>query len=99
MRKLSLDKFEEWLDTYGEAWQEGDAQAAIDLFSDSAEYYETPFDEPMVGKEAIHKYWSEGAGESQRDVRFVYEVIAVLDSKGSGPMECFIYPHSVRKPR
>jgi ketosteroid isomerase-like protein len=82
MRQLSLEEYKKWLDDYGEAWQKGDADAAIGLFSDGAEYYETPFDEPMVGKEAIHKYWSEGAGESQRDVRFLYEVITVRENKG-----------------
>ena len=82
MQALSSNKFEEWLDNYGAAWQEGDARAAIELFSDGAEYYETPFDEPMVGKDAIHKYWSEGAGESQTDIRFAYEVIAVLENGG-----------------
>jgi hypothetical protein len=82
MQKLPLATFEEWLDAYGEAWQKGDAQAAIDLFSDNAKYYETPFNEPMIGKQAIQKYWSEGAGESQKNVRFAYEAITVLKSKG-----------------
>ena len=77
-----MDEFKKWLDAYGDAWQTGDAEAAIDLFSIDAEYYETPFDDPMVGSDAIHQYWSEGAGESQRDVRFLHEAMTVIGSKG-----------------
>ncbi len=82
MAELSVDEFKEWLDSYGAAWQDGDAQAAIDLFTDDAEYYETPFDDPMVGRDAIQRYWSEGAGESQKDVRFLHETMTVVGAKG-----------------
>ena len=82
MAEISMDEFREWLDAYGAAWQDGDAQAAHNLFTDDAEYYETPFGNPMVGRDAIRRYWSEGAGESQEGVRFLHEAIAVLESKG-----------------
>lgn len=82
MGKLSLDRFEAWLNSYGTAWQKGDARAAIELFADGAAYHETPFDEPMLGKEAIYKYWSEGAGESQRDIRFAFDVVTVKENRG-----------------
>jgi ketosteroid isomerase-like protein len=80
--ELDIDNFNRWLDAYGAAWQDGDAEAAMALFAMDAEYYENPFDDPMVGKDAIHRYWSDGAGESQRDVRFVHEAIAVVESTG-----------------
>lgn len=79
---LSLRDFKRWLDAYGAAWEAGDAQAAVALFTHDASYYETPFDEPMVGKDAIHQYWSQGAAESQKDVRFSYEIKAVVESEG-----------------
>ena len=82
MESLALSDFRKWLDAYGAAWEKGDAAAAADLFSEDARYYETPFQEPMVGKEAIHSYWREGAGESQRDVYFQYEDVAVSENKG-----------------
>ena len=77
-----MDEFKEWLDAYGAAGQNGDAQAAIDLFSDNVEYYETPFDDPMVGRDAIQRYWNEGAGQSQQEVRFLHEAIAVVANMG-----------------
>jgi hypothetical protein len=77
-----MNEFEKWLDAYGAAWQSGDAKAAIKLFSDEAEYYETPFDVPMVGCEAIYRYWDAGAGESQKDVLFSYQALAIVENKG-----------------
>jgi hypothetical protein len=82
MAVISFHDFEKWLVSYGAAWQSGDAEAAIRLFADNAEYHENPFGDPMVGKDAIHRYWSDGAGESQKDVQFTYRAIAVVERKG-----------------
>ncbi|MGA9192078.1 MAG: nuclear transport factor 2 family protein [Anaerolineales bacterium] len=82
MDPLALDDFRKWLDTYGTAWEEGDAAVATELFSEGARYHETPFEEPMIGKQAIHRYWKEGAGDSQKNVHFAYESIAVSENKG-----------------
>lgn len=77
-----MNSFIEWLDAYGAAWQDRDAEAVVILFSDNSQYYETPFAEPMVGEDAIYRYWSEFVRDTQRDVRFVYEAIAVLGNRG-----------------
>ena len=82
MTSPSMYDFENWLDAYGAAWRAGDAHAAIELFSSDVEYYETPFDDPMVGLDAIHQYWSEGAGESQKDVSFSYQALAIVENAG-----------------
>lgn len=82
MSELSPGGFEAWLVKYGAAWQTGDADAVITLFTDDARYYENPFADPMVGRNAIRRYWSEGAGESQKDVRFTHRAIAVTGGKG-----------------
>ncbi len=82
MTLLTMNDFEKWLSAYGAAWRTGDAQAAIELFSSDAEYYETPFDDPMVGLDAIHQYWREGAGESQKDVSFSYQALAIVENAG-----------------
>jgi len=82
MRDLSLDWFKGWLDAYGAAWEKGEARAASELFSDNAEYYETPFEKPMIGRAAIHKYWQEGAGDAQRDIHFSYDVTALSANRG-----------------
>ena len=82
MSVISMNDFKKWLDAYGAAWESGDAQAAGKLFSEETEYYETPFDEPMVGQVAIHRYWDAGAGESQREVHFTYQALSIAGNKG-----------------
>lgn len=67
---MTHDDFQEWLDRYGAAWEAGDPDAAVRLFSPDAAYYETPFDAPMTGSAQIHKYWTEGAKNAQTDVKF-----------------------------
>ena len=82
MSMLSLESFSSWLASYGDAWRLGDPEAAVKLFTDDAHYYETPFDDPMVGTEAIFQYWTEGAEHSQKDVQFSYQVAAVTGTVG-----------------
>lgn len=74
--------FEQWLTLYGEAWKAGDPEAVLELFSAHAEYYETPFEPPMIGHEAIRRYWTEGAQGAQRQVRFEARSIAFDGTTG-----------------
>ncbi|MDE2790232.1 MAG: nuclear transport factor 2 family protein [Paracoccaceae bacterium] len=68
-----------WLDEYGRAWVNGDPDQAAALFSDTAIYRETPFDEPMTGRTEIRGYWQAGAADAQENVEFFSQVWAVLD--------------------
>jgi hypothetical protein len=79
---LTPTAFDDWVRAYGRAWETGDPSAVVTLFAADAAYHETPFDEPMVGTEAIRQYWSEGAGLSQRDVRFGFTTLATTDRTG-----------------
>src|SRR5574338_1597069 len=81
MKTLNLEVFEAWLQEYGRASRENDAQASSELFSRGAAYYETPFDEPMVGRDAIRKYWAMGA-RALKDKEATYEILAVQDNLG-----------------
>lgn len=67
---MTARKFSQWLALYGQAWQAGDPEGVLELFAHHAKYFETPFAPPMVGHEAIRKYWTEGAKNAQRNVRF-----------------------------
>ena len=66
-----------WLNAYGDAWERGDPQALVALFTADARYQETPFEPPMIGTEAIGAYWKAGAGEGQTDVTFQSQLLAV----------------------
>jgi ketosteroid isomerase-like protein len=82
MIPISLAEFETWLNAYGAAWQAGDAQAVTGLFTEDARYHETPFNDPLLGREAIFEYWTAGPGRAQRDVRFSCQPLAVTDGVG-----------------
>ena len=68
--------FEQWLERYGRAWEAGSPEGVLDLFSEQAEYFETPFDPAMVGHDAIGRYWTDGAKNAQRHVKFSARPIA-----------------------
>jgi hypothetical protein len=82
MFPISLEHFDNWLKGYGKAWEKGDPNATKALFTSDAHYYETPFDPPMIGLDAIYKYWNDNAGVSQEDVSFSYNLLAVDENVG-----------------
>lgn len=65
-----------WVDAYGQAWQTGDPDAAVLLFTEDAAYQETPFAEPARGRQAIYAYWSLVA-EHHQDVQFSGAILSV----------------------
>ena len=85
---LSAQGFAAWLERYKAAWETGDPDAAAGLFAADAVYVETPFAEPLSGREAIRGYWRAGAGEAQRDIRFGYTVEAVAGAVGLCRWHC-----------
>jgi hypothetical protein len=81
MTPISTDNFQEWLEAYGRASKENDPQASAELFAPDAEYYETPFAEPMVGRDAIYDYWDNGA-RTLKDKESRYEIVAIQGNLG-----------------
>jgi len=67
--------------TYGRASAENDPRTSANLFEENAEYYETPFTEPMIGRDAIFQYWNKGA-HSLKDKRSTFEILSVKDNVG-----------------
>jgi len=76
---MTEQQVQDWLDRYGTAWAQGEPDAVVVLFSESATYRETPFDKAMHGREQIRSYWQEGAADAQEDVEFSSQVWAVSD--------------------
>jgi uncharacterized protein (TIGR02246 family) len=58
---------EQWIERYGRAWETADADEIIDLFTPDASYRSSVFREPYLGRDAIRRYWQQGAG-NQREV-------------------------------
>lgn len=60
------------LAAFGRAWETFDGDAWSDLFDESAEYHEEPFEPPITGRNAIRAYLLKAAG-MQRQVEFTVE--------------------------
>jgi ketosteroid isomerase-like protein len=65
----------EWLDEYGHAWEERDADAAAALFAEDAVYQWGPFGRKLRGRPVIREAWAE-ATDDQRNIKFGYEVLS-----------------------
>lgn len=78
---MEASTFKSWLEAYGRAWNGRNPKAAANLFAEDGTYQVTPFVEPMRGRAAIFEYWSHVA-ETERDIEFRYEVLAVTPDAG-----------------
>jgi hypothetical protein len=78
---MTLQAFDDWLHSYGRAWESRNAQAAADLYAEDGTYQVTPFLEPMRGKPAIFEYWTHVA-QTQQNIQFGYEILAVTPEHG-----------------
>ena len=68
---------EDWVEAYGRAWRERDADSAAGLFTEDAEYRYSPFREPVVGSKAIHAYWEDvTSAQKEVDVRIGTPVVS-----------------------
>ncbi len=81
MKPLESELFRAWMEAYGRASRENDPQTSANLFSEDAQYYESPFAEPMIGRDVIYDYWSNGARNLQ-DKESIYEILAIRDHIG-----------------
>ncbi|MCB2200248.1 nuclear transport factor 2 family protein [bacterium] len=66
---MSDERFKTWLQAYGKAWEEKDAEAFVALFSKQAYYHWTPFRTPYVGHEQIAAAFNE-AVSTQENITF-----------------------------
>jgi hypothetical protein len=60
---VDRDAFQRWLDGYVDAWRTYDAEAIGALFAERAEYRYHPWDEPVVGRDAIVENWLDDRDE------------------------------------
>lgn len=78
---MNRQSLENWLHLYGQAWEKGDSEMAAALFTKDARYYETPFDDPLVGRAAIRRYWAE-VPRNQTDIAFRCQVLSIQEPVG-----------------
>ena len=65
-----------WIEEYGRAWREKDAEAVVRIFTEDAVYRSSPFREPGVGSEGIRAYWTRAtATQEGLDLRFGMPIV------------------------
>ncbi len=47
------------VDEFGRGWSKGKTDVLMTVFSDDPVFVETPFSEPLRGREAVRAYWAE----------------------------------------
>lgn len=77
---MDEDVLAEWLDGYEEAWRTHNADAAAQLFTEDAEYHQTPF-KTYKGREAIREYWAQ-VTPMHKDITVTTELFGVANNQG-----------------
>ncbi|MEJ2007678.1 MAG: nuclear transport factor 2 family protein [Acidobacteriota bacterium] len=78
---MTRETLESWLRAYGAAWEERNAQAAVDLFAEDAVYSVLPFTSPLRGRIELLKYWKH-VTSSQQQIHFDFEILAAGPAEG-----------------
>ncbi len=65
------------IDEFGRGWSKGKVDVLMGVFSENPVFLETPFSEPLRGKEAVRAYWA-GVPMNQSEITFTSgEIFAV----------------------
>jgi hypothetical protein len=91
VKPITFEAFQAWLAAYSQASIEDDPRASADLFSEDAEYYETPFAAPLVGREAIYQYWEQGA-RNLKDKTAEFQILAIDGNCGLARWQATFVP-------
>lgn len=78
---MKISDFEKWMETIREAWVDKKPNLLKNICTDNVRYYENPFEEPLIGSEAVVKEW-ESVPLTQKDINFTYQIICVKDDIG-----------------
>lgn len=70
-----------WLRSFGRAWERRDIALAGSLFTPDARYQDSPFTEPLIGRESIITHWA-AIPENQEEIHFQYTVLGCTADVG-----------------
>jgi uncharacterized protein (TIGR02246 family) len=73
--ELTKQKVADVLDVYMDAWRMQDPSAILLAFTEDASYHERVLGEPMVGHDAIRRYWQQKVVGEQANIEV--ELLAV----------------------
>ena len=70
-----------WLKTLGEAWVTKNPELIGSVCAEDVKYYENPFEEPRVGRDAVIAEW-QNVPNTQKDITFDYDIIGIVNGTG-----------------
>jgi ketosteroid isomerase-like protein len=79
---LTAADVQSWLDRYISAWRSNDAKEIGALFTEDVVYRFRPFDDPVVGRDAVVSAWLESPDEPNSWTA-EYKVWAVTDDRAA----------------
>lgn len=79
--EATMERLDSWLQAFGSAWQNRDAEEMAALFSDDGGFFETPFGPPKRGRDEILAHWRDALAK-QDNVVFMYRTMATRDDLG-----------------
>ena len=77
----ALSAFTTWLTSYGDAWEQADAQLAGTLFAVGATLQDTPFSQLLRGRRAIREHLSDLFADWE-DATFSAQILGAGDTYG-----------------
>ena len=79
--KSALEAFTAWLTSYGDAWEQADAELAGSLFAVGATLQETPFSQLLRGRRAIREHLADQFA-AWEDASFTAQILGAGDTYG-----------------
>jgi hypothetical protein len=78
---MNATAFTDWMEGLKTAWTTKNPRQAAELCTENVVYHESPFGEPLIGRDAVEKEWS-GVPDTQDAIDFRYEIVAVTGDTG-----------------
>ena len=74
---MDRDEVVAWVEAYAAAWRTPGVAPLADLFTADARYLVSPWKDPIVGLEAIGRFWEAGRTGPDEVFELTHEVVAV----------------------
>lgn len=78
---MTGEDFKNWLKLYGQAWEDKDAKRFSELFANEANYFLSPFENPLTGTLDIETAIEEKY-LTQDNIKFNYQIISFAENIG-----------------